>query len=321
MQKHQLDEIAKSREDKRRIELRHMRYFVALAEELNFGRAAQRLNMAQPPLSQQIKQLETWLKARLCDRTSRGVVLTPAGHAFLGHARRVLREIEFGVQMTREIESGMRGQLRMAAVYSAMYSVMPGLVRMLHRRLPNVVLSLREMTVNDQMVALQNGDIEVGVVRMPLPDSSVKTRVLVEERLVTAMPFDHPLASKDQVRLEELLGQPLLLAGVGLHRNYQFMVLKIFTDRGLVPDIAQETPDMHSMIGLISAGLGIGIIPESLQQVKLENVVYRQIADDLPRTSLALAWSPEYETGLFERFLEVVDEYLADNRNEGDGQD
>ena len=183
------------------MELRHLRYFRAVAEELHFGRAAERLHIAQPPLSQQIRQLERELDVSLFIRSTRKVELTPAGHAYLKRAVAVLDAVDDAGQQARRIALGVEGQLTIGCVGSATYSLLPRLVRALRDELPHVEISVRgEMLAPAQLDALLAGDVDIALLRPPVEDSDIRCELLRRDRLIAALPADHPLASRDQLR-------------------------------------------------------------------------------------------------------------------------
>src|SRR3954453_15892050 len=194
------------------MELRHLRYFVAVAEELHFGRAARRLQLAQPPLSRQIQGLEQELGVRLLERTKRHVELTPAGKVFLEHARKLLTEADHAVAAARRAARGEIGRLAIGFVGAATYSALPELLRVFHTRFPDVELVLYEMTSAHQHDALREGRIEVGFVRPAIPDDTLARRVARGEPLVAALPAGHRLARRDEpIPLSDLAGEPFIL--------------------------------------------------------------------------------------------------------------
>ncbi|HEY6868943.1 MAG TPA: LysR substrate-binding domain-containing protein [Novosphingobium sp.] len=272
------------------MELRHLRYFIAVAEELHFSRAAARLHVAQPPLSTQIRQLEDEIGVALFLRTKRRVELTEAGEAFLVEARRVLGILERGVAVAREIGTGRRGTLRLGSVYSAIYAVVPQLLRALSAQFPDIAVELAEMTVQQQLEALGNGSIDVGILRSPIHDPQIETRLLFREGIVALVPAGHPLAGRGAIHVADLVPYPFLLSGIGLQSSFRQHVLGLFDRLGLVPNIAREIAEIHSIISLVGAGLGVALAPETVSHIRVSDVTYLRILDDIPQIEVSLAW-------------------------------
>jgi DNA-binding transcriptional LysR family regulator len=262
------------------MELRHLRYFVAVAEELNFTRAAERLNMAQPPLSTQIRLLEEELGARLFDRDKRRVDLTQAGRKMLVRARGILAAADDAVRETRRAAAGETGELHLGYAASAMFTeLLPAALRGFQAALPNVELIVHEMTSRDQLYAVHGRQLDVGILRKP--DMPVPPGVRMEEwytaSLVAAIPKSHPLARKSSVSVTDLQDQPLIAyprdSGIGLY----WRVVDLCVKAGFQPRIVREARDASVMMGLVSAGIGISIVPADTQCIRLEGVEYRRM--------------------------------------------
>ena len=192
-------------------ELRLIRYFVAVAEELHFGRAAHRLRMAQPGLSQQIRSLELQLGVRLLERTSRQVRLTPAGTLLLAEGRRLLAQAERTADQVRRAGLGEVGRITVAAIGSATYDILPRLLREHRKRFPDVEVTLREMSTPAQVQALRNGEIDVGLLRVPADTTGLVVHTVREDRMALMIPEQHPLARKKRLTLRLLAAEPLIL--------------------------------------------------------------------------------------------------------------
>lgn len=302
---------ALSKDAKARVEMRHLRYFVAVAEELNFNRAAERLGMAQPPLSQQIKQLESELQIILFNRTSRGVDLTPGGKAFLAQARLLLARTEIAVTEARRVAREEHEELRLGAVYSALFSFAPRLMRRLGERFPEMFVHLSEMTISDQMAALRDGAIDAGLVRMPVSAPYLATRILLEEPLIAILPMGHALLDQTAVSLEELAREPLIVSGYGPEPSFRQQVLWLFRERGIPVTVSRQVPDMHTLIAAVGMGLGVSLVPGSIERTQFADVAYRPLLDDIPTVALALAWNRDLHSPIVEKLIDVAAEGIV----------
>ncbi|MBF2009042.1 MAG: LysR family transcriptional regulator [Chlorogloeopsis fritschii C42_A2020_084] len=289
------------------MELRHLRYFIAVAEELHFSRAAERLHIAQPPLSQQIQQLETELGVELFDRkTKRQVQLTEAGRVFLREAYQLLAQLEEAIELTRSTGRGERGQLRVGFISSVTYDVLPNILEAFHQQFPEVELILQELTTTEQENALRNHRIQVGFAHLPLEDDSLCWECIQQENLFVALPVIHPLAKQEQIVVRSLADEQFILfpryLGIGLYDK----IIALCQQGNFTPKVAQEAIQMQTIIGLVSAGMGIAIVPSSLQNLQRTGVVYRAIAQATPLVETAVVWQPEAETPVMQQFLKVV---------------
>ena len=261
------------------MELRQLRYFVAVAEELHFRRAAARLHISQPPLSQQIRALEEELGFALLVRTRRRVDLTPAGAAFLRDARALLSELEGAVAGARRINAGETGRVRISFVGSALFSIVPGTVERFRRSRPGVEIELRERATVDQLRAVRAGAADVGLVRPPIEnDGELRVQTVLRERTVAALPAGHPLAALRRVPLRRLAAEPLVLfprdQAPGLHD----LLIGSLAGAGAAPRVIQYAPEMLTIIGLVAAGTGVSLVPASVGRLALDGVAYRPMA-------------------------------------------
>ncbi|WP_118180528.1 LysR family transcriptional regulator [Paraburkholderia phosphatilytica] len=257
--------------------LRALQCFVILAEELNFSRAAERLHIAQPALSQQIRSLEERLGATLIDRTRRPLILTEAGQYLCTEARQILGSLEQAALGATEIGMGKRGWLSIGFTRSAMYSILPPALKAFHAEYPQVELKLFEMLTEEQADALRDLRIHVGIGRQPLPIDGCTSRTLLRERLVAVLATDHPLAAKKTVRIAELADTPLIL--FPKHQNAQFKrsVQALYRDAGVAPFIAHEAYEIQTAIALVAAGLGVTYVGESVAKHGRADVVFRHL--------------------------------------------
>jgi DNA-binding transcriptional LysR family regulator len=291
------------------MELRHLRYFVAVAEELHFTRAAQRLHLGQPPLSAQIQALEREVGAQLLERTKRSVRLTDAGRLFLDDARRILALSDQAGENARRASRGEIGQLRVGFTSSMPFSeILPRVVNLYRQRYPQVNLSLQEMATMRQIEAIAGRTLDLGFIRTPElgVDAGVELTTLRHDPLVVVLPTTHRLARRKTVKIEDLNGEGFVIysrdVGTGLHTQ----VMKLCRAKGFELTIAQEAREASTIIGLVAAGCGISVLPESFQCIKMSGVCYRVIADEAATTALMLARRKGEASPLVDSFLALA---------------
>ena len=272
------------------MELRQLRYFIAVAEELHFTRAAARLHIAQPPLSQQIRQLEVELRTPLLRRTSRRVELTPAGQAFLHEARRVVAQAERAAQVAREAAGGPSARLDLGFVDSSLHGYLPQLLRQFRAERPDVHVSLREMSSGQQVDALQRGALQVGLLRPARAGPQLAMEEIGRERLVVALPIDHPLGGRDELAADDLRGQPFVFFPRAVAPGLHDQLMGLFRRAGFAPLIVEEASEGHTLIGLVAAGVGVSLVPEMLGQAIRRDVLYRPLAEPSSWVAMCLAW-------------------------------
>jgi len=290
------------------MELRHLRYFLAVAEERHFGRAAERLHMAQPPLSQQVRQLEDELGVRLLDRNTRKVDLTDAGAAFLERVRAILAEVEDAGDEARRVAAGLQGRLVVGCVGSATYSLLPALARRLRQELPGVEVAFRgEMLVPDQVTSLLARDIDLAVLRPPVDEPALRVQTLRTDRLIVALPAGHPLAGRRRLRVTDLRGQDLVVhaaRGSVMHGT----VLALCREAGFEPRVRHEVAETSTLVTFVAAGLGIAVVPEPVAQLGVPGTTYLPLAARSARIDLAAAVGADDPSPALERALAVLGE-------------
>ena len=272
-------------------DLRRLRYFVAVAERLHFGQAAQALHISQPPLSRAIRALEDELGVTLFARTRRRVELTAAGARLLEDTRRLVSQLEHTVQELRAMASGERGRLRIGFVSLADYGVLPGLLRSYKAAHPQVQLALREMLSPEQALALAAGDLDFGLLLPPINGAARLEHLVVQrERFVVALPAKHRLATKGKVSLRELAGEPFITIPRRIAPRLYDIGTQLAAQAGISLNVAQEAIQMQTVVSLVSSGLGAAIVPASVANLGRRGVVYRGLAERHPRLDLWLAW-------------------------------
>lgn len=259
------------------MELRHLRYFCVVAEELNFTRAAHRLHMSQPPLSRQIKQLEKNLNAELFERSSRGLRLTAAGKFFHEHALQILEKVEVTTADTRRMARSQRRLFGLGFVPSVFYGQLPLLVRELRQK-DNVEMTLAELTTVQQIQALKTGRIDIGFGRLRIDDPDVEQEILFDEPLMAALPTGHPLENSTPT-LEQLAQYPLVLFPSKPRPSLADMVLGLFRRQGLKITVAQEANELPTALSLVVSEIGITLVPEQVKRLQREGIVFVYLAD------------------------------------------
>ncbi len=291
-----------------RVSLRQLRYFVAVAEELHFGRAAARLHVTQPPLSKQIQLLERRIGVRLLDRNRRRVLLTPEGEQFLGEARAVLERLERGVERVRLMAAGERGELRLGFVGSSAVDLVPALTRRFHEAHPRVRLTLREMTTVDALDALAADELDAALVREPPERAGIVTRVIRDEPFVVALPEGHPLASRKSLRLSELGGIPLVLHPRELSPKFADHLLALCSAAGFTPHVAQEAVHLHTHLSLVAAGVGASLLPRVVEGLPWPGVRLVPLGEADQTTRTCLAWWAAREGPIVRHLLDAAAE-------------
>jgi len=308
------------------MELRHLRYFVAVADELHVTRAASRLGIAQPALTQQIKSLERELQVNLFARSGRGVTLTSAGEAFLLEARAILAHVAAATVKARDAALGLRGRLSIGFTESASFHpLVTQSFQAFRLACPEVELHLQEGHSPGLIEALTRGTLDFAFVRPPFPlDPEVQFDILAEEQMMAAVPLDHRLAAKTQIVLADLSEERFVLYPRAVRPGLSDSVVAACQKSGFEPMVVQETPQLSSTINLIAAGMGISVVPETMRQVRHETVSYRPVADLELKAYLGLAGRRDNPSPIAANFRSVlgvcsrrpeVIPYVAQSRN------
>ena len=291
------------------MELRHLRYFIAVAEELHFGRAAQVLGISQPPLSQQIQALEQEVGARLFERTNRRVELSEAGRLFLHEARLVLAQVDKAADVARRAQLGELGELKIGFTSSAPFnSSIPQAIFAFRQAFPAVHLNLQEMSSTQVAESLVDESIQVGLMRpLPLPDSLSMVE-LMREPLVAVLNADHPLvhSSERGLHLAQLAEEPFVFFPRSYGSGLYAQLLNLARDAGVSPHFAQEAGEAMTIIGLVAAGLGVSVLPASYQRIRIDGVVYRTLLDQEAVTAVWLVQRKGVQTPMAQAFVELL---------------
>jgi DNA-binding transcriptional LysR family regulator len=292
------------------MELRHLRAFAAVAEELHFGRAAARLHIAQPPLSQQIRHLERDLGVQLLERTTRRVRLTNAGAVFLEHACRVLAEADRARESVLLTEQGERGEIRLGLTGATTWRLLPRVTRAYRVRYPLVRLELHPTVFSGaQINALLDGGIDVGLLRAPVP-VPLASRTLLDEELVAVLPDDHPLAVRPSVPLADLAEENFVSYPDRQGSHLRETAMRACASAGFWPRVVQEAQDTYTVVALVAAAVGVALLPASAEWLHFEGVTFRPVTGADVRVPVALAWRPNNGSPVLAGFLAVADEIL-----------
>lgn len=274
--------------------IRHLWLFLAVAEEQNFGRAAKRLGMSQPPLSEQIQVLEQALKVTLFERSRRGAKLTPVGAAILPAVRKFAEQLERLELAVEEAVAGQSGMLTIGAISTAMFDVLPGLINQLKQQYPHLTVSVREIDSVEAVPALEAGDIDLAFARLDGDlGQAIQSLPLREDRLMVALPSDHPLAARTRISLSSLASEPLVMFSRKVSPVYFDNLIATCRANGFSPRVLHEVRSVASQIAFVSCGQGIALVPASLKKLAPDNVVLRALTQKLNVVTTAVAWNSE----------------------------
>ena len=289
------------------IDLRHLRYFIAVAEELHFGKAASRLRIAQPPLSQQIRALERRLGLMLFARTSRKVALTEPGRLFLEQAYLVVGQAEKASATMEAVKRGDAGRLSVGVIPSAIYYLMPAILREFRAQRPGVEVRCFEMNTSEQTQALIDGRIQVGFGRQPVHAKELASEVLYRERFVAVLPAEDPRAHRPVIKLAELRADGFILIARETAPMIYDAVIASCTRAGFSPRLAQETTDIHMMLALTAAGIGVSLVPESMRSLPFPGLAYLPLGErDSEEIHVSLTWRKDQRSILVDPLLEIA---------------
>ena len=298
------------------MELRHLRYVVTLADTLHFGHAAERLHLSQPPLSQQIRQLETELGVSLFHRTKRHVELTDAGRMFVEEARVILAHAEHASNLALRVNQGEVGQLSIGAAGPADAQIFVDILRAFARRHPQIRMVVRNMGSAEQARALSEGRLHVGFVALPIDEPDLATETILRRPIVIALPRSHPLANRVRVPLHTLANEPHIMFARRMGPRLFDAVLAACREAGFTMHIAHEVDNLYTACALVAAGLGVCFVPAGIQERHSNSIVLRPVTPALPHvdSQLAVAYKPN-SCELVSLFMDVVKEVVAVKRS------
>ncbi len=296
------------------MDIRKMRYFITVAEELNFSRAAERLMMAQPPLSQEIRKLEEELGVQLFHRTKRMVELTDAGKIFLEGARQTLLQVDRTIKETQLADEGKIGHLIIGFVDST--ETVIDILKKFRERFPRIQLILREMTTDQQIKALYEKQIHIGFIRSKQNNEILVSEVCSKERLKLVLHENHALVSLPNISIKELVDEPFILFPRHFGTNFYDLIISYFWEHGVSLNIVQEAIQMQTIVNLVATGMGISVVPSSVESYKKSGVMYKDIQENTPKINLYVGWRQDEKSVVLENFLTVVREVYATSQFE-----
>ncbi|SMX76486.1 DNA-binding transcriptional regulator, LysR family [Brevibacterium linens ATCC 9172] len=294
------------------MDLRHFSAFIAVAQELHFGRAAEKLHIAQPALSQMIRSLEAELDARLFERTTRRVRLTPSGEALLEPAHTIRDQVEGARRIARSAQEGIVGRVRIGFGGTSGYSILSLLAREVAERQPGIELELHpQMYCGEAALALRDGVADLAVVSPPAP-AGIAVHVIRQERVMVAVPTGHELAGRDSVSMADLEEQPFITYAPSHGSQVREAMMRLADQAGFLPRIAQEAPDPYSLLALVGAQVGISIVVESSNHIRIDGVTYVRLAEGGDAFTLALGWRRNNPSKALTRVVEIMQEILPE---------
>ncbi|MEK3714494.1 LysR substrate-binding domain-containing protein [Paenibacillus sp. FSL R7-0333] len=291
------------------MDIRKLQYFIAVAEELHFHRAAEKLNMTQPPLTQQIQALEQELGVKLFERNKRQVRLTPAGSVFWEEASRILSQLERSIQTVRLASQGIIGHLNIAFIGSAEGGIMVDVLKIFRQRFPQIQLNLLEMTSAQQWQALHDGTIHIGFMRFIEPAQNINHCSLINETLVAVLPDQHPLAKLPALPVSALRSEPFIFFPRKHSLPFHDLIMGFCAEHDVYPQVVQEAVQMYTIVNLVAANLGVSIVPSSVSVFQRSGVVFRPFEDNVPPVPFYAAWRTDTNQAILTAFIEILQEH------------
>ncbi|MDD2705697.1 MAG: LysR family transcriptional regulator [Acidocella sp.] len=301
------------------LELRHLKYFAAVAKEQNIGRAALSLNISQPPLTRQIQQLEKLIGAPLFIRSMKGVELTAAGQTLYADAKSILSLADLAVERTRRAARGKLGRLDVGIFGTGMFDIVPRVLLKFRNAFPDVDISLHTMTKEEQVEALRQRRITIGFNRLVAKYPDIRSRVVMWERLVVGVPRSNKLADLEEISITDLAGQPLVLFPATSHPNFSDFVAHQCRKHGFIPQVVQEVGDAVTGVALVASGFGVCIVPDSATHFKASGVVYVPLKESPPTMlDVSCLYLQDDPSPILREFLRVLEVFRAENGVCGD---
>jgi DNA-binding transcriptional LysR family regulator len=297
------------------MDIKKLQYFIAVAEELHFNRAAEKLNMTQPPLSQQIQALENEIGVKLFERNKRQVRLTAAGAVFLEETKLILSQLERSIKTTQLAGQGIIGHLNIGFIDSAAGGVLVDMLKVFRERFPQIQLTLHEMTSAQQWKALHEGTIHIGFVRYTEPSKHINHRLLVIESLVAVLPEQHHTARLPALSIRSLALEPFISFPRQLGAPFHDLIMSFCAQHDMYPNVVQEAIQMYTIVNLVAANLGVSIVPSSVAVFKREGVVFRTFEESTPSIPLYAAWRTDSDRASLSALLEIVEQMSSEVNN------
>ncbi len=296
------------------MEFRHLKYFLVLAEELNFSRAAEKLFISQPPLSRQIQQLEEKLGVKLFIRRSKGIELTEAGKQFRIEAEKIVALTSRSIERTQMVDKGALGRLDIGVFGSAVFNIIPTLLQQFRTDYPEVSISISTLSKTEQIAAIREGSLTIGFNRFYPEAVGIQVERVLSERIMLAVPGDHALATHQKVALKSLAKEQFILFPSKPRPSLADEVLMLCRDSGFTPNVVQETEDVVTSIALVSLGFGVCCVPESTVNLKLPNVAYIPLYSPTPKIDLDCVYRKDIDSTILDAFLAIVRDYGKRNK-------
>lgn len=290
------------------MELRHLRYFIAVAEELHFGRAAQRLGISQPPLSQQIKALETSVGVRLLNRSKHKVTLTAAGAAALIEAYRLIEQADHLRAIARQANAGVVHRLAIGCVSSALFDVLPPILKRLHAQHPEIGLSVQDQETNEAVPSMLEEKLDLAFVRIEKVAAPLAARLIMRDHFITALPSLHPLARRKTIPTASLVDEPLIVYTRRSDPRTHDRIIAGCLKEGFRPNVVYQSPSIQSQIGMVACGLGIAIVPKLVRRWRIPGVVYRPLETPIEAASVYVVWNRRRLSQAVQLLLEVTEQ-------------
>lgn len=297
------------------MDIKKLHYFIAVAEELHFNRAAEKLNMTQPPLSQQIQALEEELGVKLLERNKRQVRMTAAGAVFLEEAKLILSQLERSIQTTQLVSQGMIGNLNLAFVDSAAGGILIDVIKRFREKFPQIKLTLSEQTSSQQWQALESGTIHMAFLRSIAPAMHIGYKEITSESLVIVLPEHHPLAKLTSVSVSSLAKEPFIVSPRRQGAAFHDLILRFCAQHDVYPNIMQEAIQMYTIVNLVAANLGIAIVPSSVAVFQRSGVVFRPFVEPTPAVPLYAAWRNDSNKEVLAAFIKTMDEVCSKDQD------
>jgi DNA-binding transcriptional LysR family regulator len=291
------------------MELRHLKYFVAVAEELHFGRAAKKLHIAQPPLSQQIMNLEDELGIKLFDRSKRNIQMTSAGSHFLKEAKQVLLHVEQAAETAKRIHGGKAGRLVVGFVGSVIHTFLPEGIRLFRERFPDIEMELHEMHTAEQIASLHAKRIDVGFLYTGRHDHLLSSKTLTLAPLLAVLHNNHPLSGRKSVNIGQLAHEPFIANTRSSEPIVRDAFISLCHSAGFSPKIAQEAGQIQTVLGLVASGMGVCLLPNFVKNIRRPGVQYIPLSGAPPEVKLAVVWRSDNPSIIVKSFVNVIESY------------